>query len=294
MHMTAARGHLVSEAVLAFTVGSLKCRVVPDGIATYKRDSWYSDLPDEELDSSVPSHPDYPGLVRVPYHPILLQTADGLALVDAGAGPTLAEEWGEPVGHLRQALQAANVEPDDVGLVLLSHAHPDHIGGLTVEEEGGRRPLFRNARHVISQTELAFWMSDRVPDDFAGMATLARVQLEPLERAGILDPIDGEPELAPGIRIIPAPGHTPGHLAVAVSSGSDTALLVADAVLGETNLEHPDWSSRLEVDRAGAVRTRRMLLDRAASDGSTVVGYHLWRPGLVKRRGQRYQWNPMG
>jgi glyoxylase-like metal-dependent hydrolase (beta-lactamase superfamily II) len=234
------------------------------------------------------------GFLRVPYHPVLVRTADEFALVDAGTGPALAEEWGEPVGRLREALRAADVEPDDVGLVLLSHAHPDHIGGLTLEDEGGRRPVFPKARHVISRTELAFWMSDRVPDEFAGMASLARLHLTPLEGAGILDPIDGEQEFAPGIRVIPAPGHTPGHLAVSIYSGSESAIFVADAVIGETSFEYPDWSSRLEVDRAGAVETRRRLLDRAASDRSTVLGYHLWGPGLVERRGQRYQWNPAG
>ena len=103
--------------------------------------------------------------------------------------------------------------------------------------------------------------------------------------------IEGEREVAQGIRVIPAPGHTPGHMAVSISSGSDTTIFVADAMLGGTNFERPDWSSRLEVDRAGAVETRRRLLDRAASDRSTVVGYHLWGPGVVERRGHQYRWH---
>jgi len=212
-------------------------------------------------------------------------------LIDAGTGPALAEEWGEPIGRLREALSAADAEPEDIGLVLLSHAHPDHIGGLTVEHGGSRRPMFPNARHVISRTEFEYWTSDRVPDDFAGMGGLAHLNLTTLERTGILDPLDGEQEVGSGIRVIPAPGHTPGHVAISISEGSETAIFVADAVLGELNFDHPDWSSRLEVDRA--VRTRRRLLDEAAHDSTTVVGYHLWGPGIVERRGAVYRWDPL-
>jgi glyoxylase-like metal-dependent hydrolase (beta-lactamase superfamily II) len=82
------------------------------------------------------------GLVRLPYHPLLVRTAAGLALIDTGAGPGLAEQSGEPVGRLPEALAAAGVAAEDVALVVLSHAHPDHIGGLTAGNGGGRRLVF--------------------------------------------------------------------------------------------------------------------------------------------------------
>jgi glyoxylase-like metal-dependent hydrolase (beta-lactamase superfamily II) len=294
---TAARdltlGSPLTDTVPTFTIGSFECRVVPDGVATYEKETWYSDLPAEELEPSVRALLDDQGLVRVPYHPLLVRGADGLALIDAGTGPALAEEWGEPIGRLREALSAADTEPEDIRLVLLSHAHPDHVGGLTFEHGGGRHPMFPNARHVISRTEFEYWTSDRMSHDFAGMGGLARLNLTTLERAGILDLLDGEQEVASGIRVIPAPGHTPGHVAVSISEGSETAIFVADAVLGELNFEHADWSSRLEVDRAEAVRTRRRLLDEAARYATTVVGYHLWGPGVVGRRGAAYRWDPL-
>jgi glyoxylase-like metal-dependent hydrolase (beta-lactamase superfamily II) len=284
----------VSGAAPTFTVGAMQCHVVSDGVASYHKETVYSEVQPELLEASLEGLLNDEGFVPLPYHPLLLRTDDQVVLVDAGAGAALAEEWGEPVGGLRDALRAAYVEPDDIGLVLITHAHPDHIGGLTTEDGGGRRPVFSKARHVISQTEFDFWTSDRVPDEFAGMAALAELHLTPIVQAGLLDQIDGEQELASGIQVIPTPGHTPGHLAVSISSGSDRAIFVADAVLGETNFEHPDWSSRLEIDRGGAVETRRRLLDRAASDRCTLLGYHLWKPGLVERRGRRYRWAPAG
>ena len=283
----------MSDAIRAFTIGSFECRVVPDGVAAYEPQSLYSGLPPEETGPAVGPVVNDQGLMPVPYHPLLVRSADGLALIDAGAGLSLAKESGEPIGRLGKALSAAGVAAGDIGLVLLSHAHPDHIGGLTAGNDSGRRLVFPSARHLISRAEFEYWTSGRVPGDFAWMGDLARLHLLPIERAGMLDLVDGEQEVAPGIRVIPAPGHTPGHLAISVSAGSQHAIFVADAVLGELNFGHPDWTSVLETDRAQAARTRRLLLDQAARDTAMVAGYHLWGPGTVERHGRAYRWDPL-
>ena len=104
---------------------------------------------------------------------------------------------------------------------------------------------------------------------------------------------EGEQEVAPGIRVIPAPGHTPGHMAISLTFGSQQAIFLADAVLGEPNFAYPDWTSALETDRPQAARTRRQLLDAAARDTAIVAGYHLWEPGMVERHADAYRWNPL-
>lgn len=287
------RRQLVNQAIGAFTIGSFECHVVSDGVAAYEPEDLYSDLgPDEAVPAVGPLVNDQ-GLMHLPYYPLLVRTPDGLALIDTGAGLALAEEWGEPVGRLDEALGAAGVAADDIGLVLLSHAHPDHIGGLTTGNESGRRLVFPRARHVISRTEFEYWTSDRVPAGFASMGDLARLHLKPIERAGMLDLVDGEQEVAPGIHVLPAPGHTPGHVAVSISAASQHAIFVGDAVLGELNFGHPDWTSVLEVDRAQAARTRRRLLDEATREAAVVAGYHLWGPGTVERHENAYRWNPL-
>jgi len=283
----------MGEAVRAFTVGSVECRVVPDGVMGYEPESLYSGLPPEETGPAVSRLVDDRGLVPVPYHPLLVRTAAGLALIDTGAGLAVAEESGEPVGRLPQALAAAGVAADDVALVVLSHAHPDHIGGLTAGNGSGRRLTFPRARHVIGRAEYQYWTSGQVPGDFAWMGDLARQHLIPVERAGLLDLVEGEQEVAPGIRVIPAPGHTPGHLAIGLASGPQHAIFVADAVLGEPNFAHPDWTSPFDTDRAQAARTRRQLLDAAARDTAVVAGYHLWGPGTVAPHADGYHWNPL-
>jgi len=283
----------MSEAVRAFTIGSVECRVLPDGIMAYEPESLYAGLSPEDTGPAVSPLLDDRGLVPVPYHPLLVQTAAGPALIDTGAGLALAEESGEPVGRLPQALGAAGVAAEDVALVLLSHAHPDHIGGLTTKNGTGRRLVFPRARHVICRAEYQYWTSGRIPGDFAWMGELARQHLIPIEQAGLLDLVEGEQEVAPGIHIIPAPGHTPGHMAIWLASESQQAIFVADAVLGELGFTHPDWTSVFDTDRGQAARTRRQLLDAAARDTAIVAGYHLWGPGTAERHAGAYRWSPL-
>jgi len=259
----------------------------------YEPDALYTGLPSEQTGPVVGPLLDDRGLVRLPYHPLLVRTAAGLALIDTGAGLGLAEQFGEPVGRLPEALAAAGVAAGDVALVVLSHAHPDHVGGLTAGNGSGRRLMFPRARHVIGRTEYEYWTSGPVPGDFAWMGELARQHLIPVGQAGLLDLVEGEQEVAPGIRVIPAPGHTPGHMAISLTFGSQQAVFLADAVLGEPNFAYPDWTSALETDRPQAARTRRQLLDAAARDTVIVAGYHLWEPGMVERHADAYRWNPL-
>lgn len=283
----------MSEAERAFTVGSVECRVLPDGVMTYEPESLYAGLPPEEIGPAVRPLVNDQGLLRVPYHPLLVHTPAGLALIDTGAGLAVAEESGEPVGRLPQALAAAGVAVEDVTLLLLSHAHPDHIGGLTTVDGTGRRLVFPRARHVICRAEYQYWTSSQIPADFAWMGEVARQHLIPVEKAGLLELVEGEQEVAPGIGVIPAPGHTPGHMAIWLASRSQHAIFLADAVLGETNFTHPDWTSVFDTDRAQAARTRRHLLDAAVRDTAIVAGYHLWGPGMAERHAGAYYWNPL-
>jgi glyoxylase-like metal-dependent hydrolase (beta-lactamase superfamily II) len=190
----------MSESVKSFTVGTAECRVLSDGIMAYEPDSLYTGLPPELAGPVVGPLLDDRGLVRLPYHPLLVRTAAGLTLIDTGAGLGLAEQSGEPVGRLPEALADAGAAADDVALVVLSHAHPDHVGGLTAGNGSGRRLVFARARHVIGRTEYEYWTSGPVPGEFAWMGELARQQLIPVGQAGLLDFVEGEQEVAPGTR----------------------------------------------------------------------------------------------
>ena len=108
-------------------------------------------------------------------------------------------------------------------------------------------------------------------------------------RADVLDLVKDESEVVPGVRLVPAPGHTVGHCAVLFESGVDRAVFLADALLDEFQLVHPDWVSAVGMLPEETVRTRTWLLNEAARDGSIVVAYHLADIGLVERSQGRYR-----
>ena len=204
-----------------------------------------------------------------PYNSLLVRAPDTLLLVDTGLGD-ITHPWGGRGGELWAELDRAGVAPDDVNVVVISHGHLDHIAGLS--RDG--KPSFPQARYVIAEEEWAYWTDESVlAEKSETVATLAREQLPPLETAGVLDKVRGETEVADGVRVVPAPGHTAGHLAVEVGD-SGGLLFVVDAFVHTLQLERPDWGHGLDIDPETAIASRRQLLARARDRGHVIAASH--------------------
>jgi glyoxylase-like metal-dependent hydrolase (beta-lactamase superfamily II) len=280
-----------------FEIGTIGCTVLSDGYAAYPTPWFFPDADPEELSRALECRRAPQETVLCPYTCLLVETGRQVMLVDTGLGAASPTS-----GAILARLEMAGIRPKDVDTVVLTHAHPDHIGGaVDLSQPKIPRPTFPNARYVISELEWEFWMEGhagrgclRLPAELqAGMVTTARRSLTALRHQ--VEMVEGETEVTPGVRVIPAPGHTPGHMAVLLGSEGHQLLNVGDAAVHPLHLEHPDWENGFDQEGGQAVETRRALLERAAAANMYVMAFHFPFPSVgrvVARAEGGWEWRP--
>jgi glyoxylase-like metal-dependent hydrolase (beta-lactamase superfamily II) len=205
------------------------------------------------------------------FTPTIVNTGAELVLFDtglSGAGTTAA-------------LAAAGYTPDQVDIVVLTHMHGDHIGGLSTDGT----PTFPNARYVTGSTEFDAWSGT----GNEGFDTKVQPLAEQMTMIG-----DGD-SVASGITAMAAHGHTPGHMAYMIESDGKQLVLGADFANHYVwSLAHPDWEVTFDMDKAAAAATRRTMLDMLAADKIPFVGYHMPWPafGYVEKDGDNFAYMP--
>jgi glyoxylase-like metal-dependent hydrolase (beta-lactamase superfamily II) len=205
----------------------------------------------------------------------LLMAHGRTVLVDTGVGgPTSpAMSWYPAAGRLMRTLAESRTSPAEVEVVVLTHVHDDHIGG-TVTPDGG--PAFPNARYVINRVELD-WLEELAGTSEEDRAIWDRL-LAPLQSGGMLQAIDGDHEVLPGISTRHLPGHTPGHQVVQVSDGGASLLLSGDAINHPAQLQQPELATGPDDDVEGALRARRKLLAELVDSDGMLAPAHFAEP----------------
>jgi glyoxylase-like metal-dependent hydrolase (beta-lactamase superfamily II) len=277
------------------TVGSLDVVALCDGIAESESDLNDS-FPGVSAEDWARYRRDFPdafsasGGWRFHIHAFLIHSErdDLNVLVDTGIGPPGApgRDWAPYCGRLLEDLHDADLDPDDVDVVVLTHLHDDHIGG-TVTDDGRRS--FPEARYLMHRVDFEILDGSDDPEDLPYRERL----LQPLVDAGALEFVEDGHRIADGITVLHTPGHTPGHVSVLLESNGERALVAGDVVNhpGQIQDRFPSGS---DDDPEQAAETRERMLSRVERERMVVATGHLQEPfGLVELQEQFRVWRPI-
>ena len=242
-------------------LGHLDIQPVSDGVFTAPDDFFGADV-------DLGTHPevlDADGRMRLPIGCFVVRTGDRLVLVDAGVGPVRNDVFDG--GQLLGSLDGAGVAPEQLDVIVCSHLHLDHCGWLIDREA---RPVFPSATVVVGAADWRYF----VEDEEGFMRSSIRTGLRALAEIGRVRLVDGDGEVAPGVTMTAAPGHTPGHSCIVLSSGTERALLLGDAVHCPVQLEESEWGPLADVDRELAARTRQRLWRELEGEAVQGTGAH--------------------
>ena len=271
-----------------FQVGALECASLNDGdlllppeiiFPVSRRAEW----PTFRLDDQ--------GRMAIAINCLLVKSGGQTVLVDTGNGTKLSNAWAGG-GLLLSELAAAGVNPSDIDLVVVTHTHGDHIGGLTSVRDGRLTLTFPRARYVIPRAD---WDYFTAPERVQQMA-FVRESLLPLADTGRLDLVEGQADVTPDMRLLPTPGHTPGLSVVFVSSQGEMLLQMGDLFHHRVQIEDPGIVRQLDLLPDLVPGSRQKVIQLALERSAQVFAVHESSPGLglMAREGERVVFRPKG
>ncbi len=276
-----------AKGFVTYKVGSAQVTALYDGIWEKPHDPAFianasvDDVKAAMVKAGLPAD-----FVSIPFTVTVVKTAGKTILCDSGTGGQVQPTAGKMMTNMK----AAGIDPASIDTILISHFHPDHIFGLM--EKGTNNPVFARAEIIVSDVEYKFWTDpsviERLPEARKGLARRIQAVFPTWKN---IRQVQGEPEVATGIRFVSAPGHTPGHRAFHLSSGSNQLLISNDtAYVPALVVANPGWHGQYDQDAATAEASRRKLLDRVIADKMMICGYHFPFPGAgaIQKDGAGY------
>jgi glyoxylase-like metal-dependent hydrolase (beta-lactamase superfamily II) len=270
-----------------YKIGSFECTGVYDGIWEKPHDpAFFKNASVDDVKAALRAAGLTDEFVPIPFVPLVVNTGKDLILFDAGTGGQLQPT----AGKLRDNMTAAGIDPGKVTKVMISHFHPDHIFGLMEKETNAQ--VFPNAEIVVSVPEFKFWTDpaviEKLPEARRPLAKRIQATFPNWKN---MRQVDGETDVASGIRTIKAPGHTPGHIAFHIASHNSQMIYSGDTFYHPAfSMKTPQWHGAFDQDGPTAETSRRALADRLVADKILVAGYHFPWPGagMITRDGNAY------
>ncbi len=279
-----------APAMSQTTLGQATLTTVSDGTLTLPGSFIFEPMPQDALTPILAEYGIQHDRLEPECNLALYQDGSRNVLFDVGSGP----DFMPTAGAVINSLEAAGLAPEDITHVLFTHAHPDHIWGLLDDFD---ELIFADATYMMGRAEWDYWWHpetvNSIGDARAAFAVGAKRRMEVIEDSVVLFD-DGE-EILPGIAAMATHGHTPGHMSFQLRGGSESALVLGDAIGNHhVAFRKPDWISGSDQDGNMAATTRHMLFDRIMAEQMQVVGFHLPQGGMgrVDRDAEGYFFVP--
>lgn len=233
------------------------------------------------------------GRLLMSFHSLIVESLGQTIVVDTCIGNDKARgypRWNRMQSTFLDDFAGAGFDVDAVDTVLCTHMHVDHVGWSTRLVGGRWQPTFAAARYLYAREEWTHWREE--PADDTG--PIIEDSVQPIFDAGLADLVDADALINDEVRLIPTPGHTPGHVSVAIRSRGEEAIITGDMIHHPCQIAHPDWSTTADSDQAWAADTRSAFLDRHADTPVLVIGTHFAGPtaGRLVRDGSTYRLDP--
>ena len=230
------------------------------------------------------------GRLLMSFHSLVVESMGQTIVVDTCIGNDKARgypRWDRMQSTFLHDFAEAGFATDAVDTVLCTHMHVDHVGWNTRLVDGRFQPTFASARYLYARDEWMHWREQ--PSDDTGPVIEDSVQ--PVFDAGLADLVDADASVNDEVRLVPTPGHTPGHVSVAIRSRGEEAMITGDMIHHPCQIAYPDWSTTADSDQDWARDTRQAFLARHADTPVLIIGTHFAGPtaGRLVRDGDRYR-----
>lgn len=288
----ASAATLPLRAVHRFQLGSMRITVMDDARFTFPAGAFAANQPKDAIGKFLGGFGLPTDTVSLHMQTTLVELGPHKLLLDTGMGDVTFPGNQPDNGRMAAGLNAIGITPDQITAVVISHGHPDHIGGCSMNGE----PCFKNATYYVPPSEVEFWSqkpgTEKTFPNF--MLGVGNAKLGPVSK--MIKPYSDGDTIIPGVTAIAAPGHTIGHHAFLLADGGAKLLHLMDAAVHYlVGPEQPDWALGVEMDPGKAADTRKSLFKRAAEENLLVAGYHFPFPGLgvVIAQGSSWRFVPV-